>query len=131
MGMHSLEISGKSCTNTALLCRCVDRDKDQISLLDGLVNIGGEEEVATAGLADNGVETWLVDGEVELGAVPRIDTGLVQVHNGDLNVGALQSNDSASGATWQQTSTSPERVYVVSGVVLTNISSTNYIGRGD
>jgi len=57
-----LEISSKSSTHSTLLGGGVDADEDQISLLDGLVDVGREEEVATARLADNLLETWLVDG---------------------------------------------------------------------
>ena len=52
----------------------VDTDEDKVGLLDGLVHVGGEGEVATAGLLDHLDESGLIDGELVVGAVPCIDT---------------------------------------------------------
>ena len=92
-----LEIGGKAGTDTRLLGRSVYGDEDEVCLTDALVDIGGEEEVASAGLADDVLEAGLVDGEVEVGRVPRVDTRLVKVDDGDLDVGALEGDD---GARW-------------------------------
>ena len=91
---YSLEISGETCTNTALLCRGVDADKNQVGLFNALIHIGGEEQVAASSLADNFLESGLVDGELEIRTVPCINTGLIQVDNGDSDVGALEGDDS-------------------------------------
>ena len=67
--------------------------------MNGLVDVGGEEQVAAAGGLDNLNEAWFVDRQVEVGAVPRVDTRLVQVDDGDLDLGALECNDGARRAT--------------------------------
>ena len=97
-----LEIGGEAGTDTRLLGGCVNRDEDEVCLTDTLVDIGGEEEVATAGFADDVLEAGLVDGEVEVGRVPRVDTRLVKVDDGDLDVGALEGDDGARRATWRE-----------------------------
>jgi hypothetical protein len=68
-----------------------------LSLSDALVNVGREEEVLAAGGLDDLIETRLVDGKVV--RVPGVDTGLVQVDNRDLDVGALERDNRAGGAT--------------------------------
>lgn len=40
-------------------------------------------------MAHDVLEAWLVDRELEVGAVPSIDTRLVEVDDGDGDVGAL------------------------------------------
>ena len=99
LNRDALEIGGEAGTDTRLLGRSVYGDEDEVCLTDALVNIGGEEEVAAAGLADDVLEAGLVDGEVEVGRVPRVDTRLVEVDDGDLDVGALQRDDRARRAT--------------------------------
>lgn len=94
----SLEIRGKASTDTALLGGRVDTDEDKVGLEDALVDIRGEEEVATARLTDDVDETGLIDRKCEIRAVPSIDPSLVQVDDGDLNVGALEGDDRASRA---------------------------------
>jgi len=78
-------------TETRLLGRGVDGDKDQVGLSDTLVNFGGEEQVSATTSLDDVNETGLVDGEVKVGVVPGVDTGLVQVDNGDLDLRTLES----------------------------------------
>ena len=95
----SLEIGGEARSHTRLLGGRVHGDEDQVRLKDGLVDVGGEEEVAAAGLADDVLEAGLVDGELEVGRVPRVDAGLVEVDDGDLDVGALQRDNRARRAT--------------------------------
>ena len=99
MMRYVLEVSGEACADTALLGRGVDTDEDELGLLDGLVDVGGEEEVAAAAGPDDLLETGLVDRELEVWAVPRVDTRLVQVDDGDLDLGALECNDGARRAT--------------------------------
>ncbi len=95
-----LQISSETGSNTRLLGGSVHGHEDKVGLLNGLVDVRGEEEVAVPCLADDILETWLVDGELEVGAVPRIDSGLVEVDDGDLDVGAFEGNDSACRTTW-------------------------------
>ena len=82
-----------------LLRRCVDTDENEVCLLNGLVHVRGEEEVAAARRFDDLDETGLVNGQLKVGAVPRVDTRLVQVNDGDLNLRALEGNDSACRTT--------------------------------
>ena len=93
-----LEISGKASADTILLGGSVDRDKNEVGLLDALVDIGGEEEVAATGLADDVLKTGLVDGKLEVLAVPRVNTRLFQVNDGDSDFGTFESNDRACRA---------------------------------
>ena len=90
-----LEVGGEASTDARLLGRGVDGDEDEVCLGDSLVNVGREEEVAAAGLLDNVNETGLVDGQLEVGRVPCINTRLVQVDDRNLDVGALERDDSA------------------------------------
>lgn len=63
-----------------------DGNAHSLGLGDSLVNVSREEEVLAPGGLDDLIETGLVDGEVV--RVPGVNTGLVQVDNGDLDVGA-------------------------------------------
>lgn len=54
--------------------------------LDGGINVGAEEEILSPGTFDDLVESWLVDWEFV--RVPGVDSGLVQVDNGDLDMRA-------------------------------------------
>lgn len=58
-----------------------------LGVLDTLVNISAEEEVLAPGGLDNLIETRLVDREVV--RVPGVNSLLVEVNNGDLNLGAV------------------------------------------
>jgi hypothetical protein len=95
----SLEVSSEAGTDTALLGGGVDADEDQVGLLDALIDIGGEEEVAATSLSDNVLKTGFVDGKLEIRAIPGIDTSLVQIDNRDSDVGALESDDGAGGTS--------------------------------
>lgn len=66
--------------------------------MDALVDIGREKEVAAARLADDLLETGLVNRQLEIGAVPRVYTRLIEVDDGDDDIGALESNDRACRA---------------------------------
>lgn len=99
MGGSALEISGKTGADARLLGGRVDGDKDKIGFLDSGVDIGGEEEVAAARLTDNVDEARFVYGEAEIGRVPGVDTGLVEIDNGDVDVRALEGDDRAGWAT--------------------------------
>lgn len=57
-----LEIGSKTSTDTRLLCRSVDADKNEVRLLDGLVYVRGEKEVATTCFFDNVVKARFIDG---------------------------------------------------------------------
>lgn len=60
-----------------------------LGLLNTLVNISAEEEVLAPGGLNNLFETRLVEGEVV--RVPGVNSLLVEVDNGDLNVGAVRN----------------------------------------
>ena len=96
---HALQIRRIARADARLLRRGVDADEDKVGLLDALVDVRREEEVAAAAGPDDLLETGLVDRELEVWAVPRVDTRLVQVDDGDLDVGALQRDDRARRAT--------------------------------
>ncbi len=64
--------------------------KNSLSLLDGLVDVSAEEQVSASSLLDNIVESRLVDWEVI--RVPSVDSGLVEIDNGHLDVGARVSS---------------------------------------
>jgi hypothetical protein len=57
-----LEIGSITSTNTRLLCRSVDADENEVRLLNGLIYVRGEKEVATTGLFDDVVKAWFIDG---------------------------------------------------------------------
>lgn len=100
--MNPLQVGSVASSDTGLLGGGVDGNEDEagvsrvhvkevmnlLGLLDGLVDIGGEEQVPASGLFDDLVKSRLVDGQVV--AVPSVDTGLVQVDNGDLDLGAAR-----------------------------------------
>jgi hypothetical protein len=65
-------------------------DEDKVGLVDGLVDLGGEEEVLAPARLDDIDESRLVDGEGEVLRVPGVNSGLVQVDDGDLTVGLSQ-----------------------------------------
>lgn len=64
-----------------------ENQKFSLGVLDTLVNISAEEEVLAPGGLDNLIETRLVDREVV--RVPGVNSLLVEVNNGDLNLGAV------------------------------------------
>ena len=94
---HLRKISGHSSAHTSLLGGGVDRDKDQIGIDNGLINVSGEEQVLATTGKDDLIKTGLVNGEVI--RVPGIDTGLVQIDDGDVDVMALVSNNGGAGTT--------------------------------
>jgi hypothetical protein len=98
----ALEIRRKASTDTALLGRGVNTDEDEVGLLNPLVHIGGEEEIAASRLTHDLVEARLVDGKVEVRAVPSIYSRLIKIYDRDLDVGALECNDSARRSTCKQ-----------------------------
>lgn len=100
------KISGHTSTHTSLLGGGVDRDKDQISIDNSLVNIGGEEQVLATTSKDDLIQTRFVDGEVI--RVPGIDTILVQIDDSDVNVMALVGDNSARRTTYYYSYTNKE-----------------------
>jgi len=96
-----LEISSKTSPYTRFLGWCVDTDEDKISILDSFVDICREKKVATACLTDNVCKTRFVDWEFVVWAIPRIDTVLIKIDNGNLDMGALECDDSARGTAYK------------------------------
>ncbi len=96
---HILQVRSNACTDTRLLRGGVDRDEDQVSLLDRTVDIRREEKIATACLANDMVEPWLIDWEGEISGIPSVDAGLVEVDDGNLDMRALERHNGACRAT--------------------------------
>ena len=90
-----LEIGSETCSNATLLGGRVDADEDEVGVLDAFVHIGGEEEIAVAGLADDIFEIGLIYWKFEFRVVPSVDAVLIKVDYGDLNVRTFESNDGA------------------------------------
>ena len=68
--------------------------------MDVFVYVGREEEIAPASLADDVVEARLVNGKGKVRAVPGVDALLVEIDDGDLDVGALERDDGARWPAW-------------------------------
>lgn len=94
-----VQVGSESSTETTLLSRGVNGDENQIGVGDSLVNLGREEQVSASAFSDNINQSRLVDRQVEVLVVPGVNSGLVQVNNGHLDVGASQSNDGTGGTT--------------------------------
>jgi hypothetical protein len=113
--MEILEISGKAGTDTALLRRGVDGHEDELRLPDALLDVGREEQVAAAACPNDVLEARLVDGELEVRAVPRIDTRLVEIDDGDSDVRAFQCDNSACRTTFARS------IFVQSNLIFRDI----------
>jgi hypothetical protein len=96
-GLNLRKISSHTSTHSRLLSGSVDRDEDEISLLNGAINVSGEEQVLSSAFKDNLIQTGLIDGKVI--GIPSVNTSLVQINNGDLDVVALVGDDGTSGTT--------------------------------
>ena len=70
---YGLEISREACTDTTFFCRRVDADENEIGVLDSRVDICGKEKIAPPGFPHDVLETWFVDRECKVMAVPGID----------------------------------------------------------
>lgn len=95
-GRYVLEVSSKTGTNTSFLGRRVDRDEDEVSLLDAFIHIGREKQITATRLSYDFLQSGFIDWEGKVGAVPSINTLLVEVNNRYLDIGALQRDDRAS-----------------------------------
>lgn len=94
-----LQVCGETSSNAALLGGCIDTDKDEISFLDSHVDVRREEKVAATSLTNDGFKTGFVNWQLVVWAIPCVYAGLVQIYNGNLDVGAFESNDCTGGAT--------------------------------
>ncbi len=97
--LYVLEISSEPSTNACLLGGRIDGDKNKVGFLDALVDIGREEEIATACFSNHFFETGLINGKSKIGAVPSVDACLIEVDDGDTNMRAFKGDDGASWAT--------------------------------
>jgi hypothetical protein len=95
----SLEICGKPSTNTGFLGWGVDGHEDEIRLENSLVDVGREKQVSSPRLTNDVLQSRLIDRQLEVRAIPSINTGLVQIDNGDLDVRAFEGDDGACGTT--------------------------------
>lgn len=91
-----LQISCKACAKTTLLGWGIHTDKNQVRLFYGTVDFHGKEQILSPRSTDYIFQARFVDRELVIRAIPRIDASLVQVHNGDLNMGTFQSYDGTS-----------------------------------
>lgn len=98
-GLNVLEVGSKTSTNATLFGRRVDADEDEVCFLDSFVDISRKEEVASTALADDILEARLVNGKVEILAIPGVDTALVEIDNVHDDIGTLQCNNSTSRST--------------------------------
>ena len=58
------------------LCWRVDCDEDKVSLVNSLVDVSGEEEIATEARGHNVAEAGLIDRE--MGGVPILNEELIE-----------------------------------------------------
>lgn len=70
--------------------------------MDSDVYARGEKEVATTGHLDDVDKTRFVYGQSVVGAIPSINSSLVEVDDGNLDMWALQRNDSTGRATCEK-----------------------------
>lgn len=95
--LYLRKVGSHTSAHTRLLGGSVDRDEDEVSLLDGGINVSGEEQVLATAIKDNLLEARLIDWE--LVRVPSSNAGRVYVNDGDLDVVALVGDDSAGRTT--------------------------------
>lgn len=97
--VHVLEISGEASADTRFFGGGVYADENELGFQDGLVDICREEEIASTSLTDDILEARFVDRKFEVWRVPGVDTSLIEINDGDLDVGTLESDYRASGTT--------------------------------
>ena len=95
----ALEIGGEARANSTFLGWGIDTDEDQISLIDSTVDFCCKEQILPPRGTDDVLEAWLIDRQPKIGAVPCIDTCLVQVNNRDLDMRAFQCYHGTSRST--------------------------------
>jgi len=80
--------------------RRADRDEDDVGGGDGRRNVRGEGQSLLLDVPfDVVVQTGLIDRQLEVRAVPSIDTGLVQVDDGNFDVRKFEGDDSTCWTT--------------------------------
>ena len=79
-----LDVGGTSGADALRLGRGVDGDEDDVGLVDLVVDVGREEQVATAALLNDLGQTGLVDGQIV--AVPGIDLLLGKIHDANTDL---------------------------------------------
>lgn len=90
------EVGGATGTSAVGFGGGADGDEDDVGVFDGLDDVGAEEEVPAAGGLDDFIESGFVDGEGS--GVPGGDAGLVEVTDGDLDVGAFVGDHRHGGS---------------------------------
>ena len=96
----SLEIRSKPSADARFLGGRIDRDENEVGVLDALIDVGGEEEVLPSRLADDVFEARFVDRKVKVRTVPSVDPGLVEVYDGHGDVRALECDDGTGWSSW-------------------------------
>lgn len=92
--LSHLQISSSAFAQSKSLGWSVDRNKYEVSFLEGRYNVGGKEEILPSTLNYNVLQAWLVDWQ--FGRVPLIYSTLIHVNHSDLNIRALVSQDATS-----------------------------------
>ena len=95
--MNLREISGRARTHASFFGGGVDRNENEVGLINGTINVGAEEEVLIATRNNNVVEPRFINGKDARG--PRSDANGVHVDDDDLDIRALVSDDGAGGST--------------------------------
>lgn len=96
-----LQVRCKPSSYTALFRGRVDTDKDEIGLLNCLVNIGGKEEITSARFTNNVFKARFIDGQSKVWAVPSIYASFVEVDDGNCNLGAFQGDYGTRRTTYE------------------------------
>ena len=92
-----LQVRSLACSVAKSLGRGVHGDKDNVRFLDGSRDIGAKEEVTATGALHHIIEAGFKNRKIV--AVPGIDTGLVDIDYGHLDIRALVGDNGHSGAT--------------------------------
>ena len=92
-----LQVRSLTGTVTEGLGRGIHRNKDNVRFFNGCRDIGAKEEVTATGTLHHVIEAWFKNRKIV--AVPGINTGLVDIDYGHLDIRTLVGNNSHSGAT--------------------------------
>lgn len=118
-----LQVGCKTGADAALFGGRVDTDKDEICLLNALVDVGREMEISAPRPTNDVFQAGLVNGKTIVGAVPSIYAGLIEVNDGDLDIGTFESNNGTRRSSYTRKYGScclPPRL------MLTNVTCTNW-----
>ena len=93
-GLDPAEIAGLPGTHAPGFGWCVDREEHHVGIRDRGIHLCREVEIPTTTASNDLVQARLVNGETgEVWVVPSIDALLIQVNDGDLDLGATVGDD--------------------------------------